>query len=94
MSNLREGEVVQFSAFHDQAFMTFESNFFLWKEGVLDQRLWDTHTTALFELLGMPGMQEWWGNRQQWFSQEFRDFVNAKIGDEADRPMYWWAFKK
>ncbi len=91
LSNLEGGEVVQYSAFHEQAFMTFESNYYLWQEGVLDNRLWNTHSIALIELLSMPGMREWWNNRCHWFSQEFQDYVNRTVSETTGRPMYWWA---
>ena len=91
LSNLEEGEMVRYSAFHDQAFMTMESNFYLWRDGVLDERLWETHEVALFEMLSMPGLQEWWKNRSHWFSQEFTHYIDQQFSEKTGRPMYWWA---
>ena len=91
LSNLEDGEIAQYSAFHDQCVMTMESNYYLMRDGVLDKRLWDTHEVALLELLNMPGMQEWWKNRSHWFSQEFSEYVNQRFSEKTGRPMYWWA---
>ena len=91
LSNLKQGEVVQYSAFHDQAFMTFESNYYLWRDGVLDSRLWETHKVALIELLSMPGMAEWWPKRSHWFSEDFQDYVNRTVSETQAQPMYWWS---
>ena len=91
LSNLEAGEMAQFSAFHDQAFMTFESNYYLWQDGVLDKRLWNTHRHALIELLRMPGMREWWQNRSHWVSRQFQDYVDRTAKEIDGRPMYWWA---
>ena len=38
LSNLKNGEVIQFGAWLDQNFITFETFYFQWKAGVLDTR--------------------------------------------------------
>ena len=39
LSNLKNGEILQFSAWLDQNFITYETYYFQWKAGVLDGRL-------------------------------------------------------
>ena len=38
MNELSTSERAQFVSFYDQVFMTMETNFFLWRDGVLDER--------------------------------------------------------
>ena len=89
LDNVNGGEVIQFSAFHDQSFITFESFFYQWRDGVLDERLWDTYRHALVDLLHMKGGREWWENRCHWFSDDFVEEVGRLISDVDSKPMHF-----
>ena len=91
MANLHAGETIQFSAFHDCCFISFESYYFMSQEGVLDERLWDTYTHALVDLLHQKGMQEWWQARSHWFSKDFVEHVDRLRDDVASKPMHFRA---
>lgn len=89
LANVRGGEVIQFSAFHDQSFITFESFFYQWRDGILDERLWDTYRHALVDLLHMKGGAEWWGNRCHWFSEDFVREVERLKSEVGSKPMHF-----
>lgn len=91
LGNLDGGETVQFSAFHDQCFITMESNFYLWRDGLLADRLWSTHRHYLVGVLLMPGMQQWWRSRADWYSPDCREHVNRSVEEIGGKPMYSWA---
>ena len=78
LAQLQGGDVIQFMAFHDQVFISFQSFYVQWKKGALDPRLWRTYEKAFMALLAQPGQKEWWKLRQDWFFPEFRDFVEQK----------------
>ena len=89
LANIRGGEVIQFSAFHDQSFIAFESFFYQWRDGILDERLWDTYRHALVDLLHMKGGTEWWEKRCHWFSQDFVREVERLKFDVSSKPMHF-----
>lgn len=89
LENVRGGEVIQFSAFHDQSFITFESFYYQWRDGIFDDRLWETYRHALVDLLHMKGGQEWWANRRHWFSEDFVDEVGRLTSEVTSKPMHF-----
>jgi hypothetical protein len=91
LENLTEGEVIQFSAFHDQCFITFEAFYFEWKQGLLMPELWNTYKHALLALLMQPGQREWWGLRRHWYDEEFRSYVEEIVEKGSSIPMHFRA---
>jgi len=91
ISNLKNGEVIQFMAFLDQCFINFETNYFQWKAGVLDTRLWSVYRHTIADMLIQPGQQQWWEFRRHWFGKEFEDYVNEVINTEEAKPMHPFA---
>lgn len=89
LSDMRSDEIIQFSAFHDQSFIAFESYFYQWRDGILDERLWDTYRHALVDLLHMEGGKEWWENRSHWFSQDFVREVARLKSEVSSKPMHF-----
>ncbi len=88
LSNLKNGEVIQFGAWLDQSFINFEAFYFQWKAGVLDTRLWSIYRHAIAGFMVQTGQQQWWEIRHHWFDQEFQEYVNqAKDAPEA-KPMH------
>ena len=86
---LKGGEVVQFSAFHDQSFSSFQTFFIEWRDGWLDERLWNFYKHAMADLLSHPGIQTWWSNRKHWYSEEFREYVDATMAEGIGKPMHF-----
>lgn len=91
LSNLKDGEIIQFGAFLDQCFINFETYFFQWKAGVLDARLWSIQKHSIVDLLIQPGQQQWWQTRRHWFDSEFQDYVNEVVQSEEAKPMHPFA---
>lgn len=88
MSALQVGDLIQFMAFLDQLFISFQSSYLQWKKGALDERLWNTYKLAIVDLLAQPGQQEWWGLRRRWFFDEFRDYVDQTVASVEGKLMH------
>ncbi len=91
LSNIEDGEIIQFMAFLDQCFINFETYYFDWKGGTLDARLWSIYRHAIVDLLIQPGAQQWWEARRHWFDEEFHEYVNAIVRTEDAKPMHPFA---
>lgn len=89
LENLKDEEVIQFSAFHDQCFITFEAFFFEWRLGMLLPELWDTYRHAIVALLVQPGQQQWWKMRHDWFHEGFQEYVETLVQKESSIPMHF-----
>ena len=89
LSNLQGSEVIQFSAFHDQAFSSFQTFFTEWKDGMLDDRLWGSHKHAMADLMFHPGVQKWWSNRKHWYDSTFQAYVDEMASAGIGKPMHF-----
>ena len=88
MSALQGGDLIQFMAFLDQLFISFQSSYLQWTKGALDERLWHTFSQAIVDLLSQPGQQEWWDIRRHWFFDEFRDCVDQTVASVEGKLMH------
>ena len=88
MSALKDGDLIRFMAFNDQAFLSFQSQYLQWKDGTLDERLWLTQQQAALDLLSQAGQHEWWAARRHWFFPEFQDYLDNLVGAEMSKPMH------
>ncbi len=88
LSNLKNGEMIQFGAFVDQSFANFETFYFQWKAGVLDARLWSIQRHAIGALMMQPGQRQWWETRRDWYDEEFQEYVNQIIDAGEAKPMH------
>ena len=64
-------------------------NFFEWLEGSLDANVWHGLESAIDDILDYPGVQRWWQTRAHWYSQPFREFVQAKITGSGSSPRLY-----
>ncbi len=88
LSNLKSGETLQFCAFIDQCFITFETYYFQWKAGALDARLWGLVDPIISGFMVQTGQQQWWETRRHWYDQEFQEYVNQMIDTKEAKPMH------
>ena len=88
MSSLKEGDVIRFTAFHDQTFVAFQSFYLQYLKGTLDERMWYTYKQAILALLVQAGQQDWWKLRRHVFCEEFRNYVEGVTTKEQGKPMH------
>jgi hypothetical protein len=88
LSNIKDSEIIQFGAYLDQSFTSFEIFYFQRKAGTLGARLWSIQRQAIAALLMQPGQQQWWETRRHWYDKEFQEFVNQVIDSGEGKPMH------
>ncbi len=89
MNKLQGGEAIQFGAFLDQMFINCEAVYYQWRDGVLDERLWDTYRHVIVDMMSQQGSREWWPNRRHWFGTEFADLVDELCSEVPAKPMHF-----
>ena len=92
LSQLKNGDLIRFMAFHDQSFITCQSYYLLWKDGALDERLWATHRQAALDLLAQPGQKEWWTARRHWYFPDFVEYIEQAASSSGVKRMHPGAF--
>jgi hypothetical protein len=76
---LSEDDEVRFRAFANSYFRVVEGLYLQHLEGRLDDRLWHGIGKGYTELLAAAGLHRFWNHRKDWYSSEFREFVEAAI---------------
>ena len=77
---------VRFRTFVTSAFRYYETSYIQYRNGDLDDELWETLAHQLSAATETPGFRKWWKDRENWYSQDFRDLVNrtASIPTEGE----------
>ena len=88
LSNLKNGEIIQFGAFLDQNFISYETGYFQWKAGALDPRLWSIYSHCIADFMVQTGQQQWWETKRHWYDKEFQEYVNQVISSGEAKPMH------
>ena len=52
---------------------------------MVEPRIWRGFERQLADVTTLPGVQQWWSVRRDWFSDEFQAFVDELIATSADR---------
>ena len=76
---LSEEDEVRFRAFSNSYFRVVEGLYLQHLEGRLDDRIWHGICGGMRELLASAGLHRFWKHRQEWYSSEFRGFIDDAI---------------
>jgi len=60
-----------------QLFRMWENTYYQNKMGILESWLWKSYKNTILSYFQNKGIQEWWCNRKQTFSVEFKDFLES-----------------
>ena len=85
-NNLAAIEKVRFSAFFNRFFKNFQAMYFAHRERILTDQLWGEIERTLTDLLGYPGLQQWWKTRRHWHTEEFARVVDGIIA-KGEKPI-------
>ena len=88
LSNLHGSETAAFAVWTNHAFRVWESFYYQWQEGVLDDRLWAGFKVQLCDFFGYPGTREIWSSRYHQLSEEFRELVDNEVVSAESKPLY------
>ncbi len=81
---------VRFSALWISILRVVEDMYYQEKAGYVDSRIWSGIDATMRESMQLPGMQQWFAQRGDWFSAEFREFLSGMIGDPTAGPALDW----
>ena len=70
---------VRFSAFFNRFLKNFQAMYFAHQDGILTDQLWGEIERTMTDLIGYPGVQQWWNTRRHWHTEEFACVVDAII---------------
>ena len=79
LSNLDDAERLRFFVLMFQIFRSAEQLHYYSLEGMVEPRIWRGFERQVTEVASLPGVQEWWTVRRDWFSDEFQKFLDATI---------------
>jgi hypothetical protein len=87
-ASLDGAELPRFSALLGFMCRGWEDEFFQWREGHFDSRLWRGFDAAIDDFFAFPGVQTWWRTRSHWYSEPFQSLVEGKISEQRTPTLY------
>jgi hypothetical protein len=84
-------EKLRFSSFLNRFLKNFQAMYFSHRDGVLSTSLWGEVERTMRDVVAYPGVQQWWGTRRRWHTEEFARFVDALIA-RADKPTIYSSY--
>ena len=76
-SQLSASEQVMFNSFLVRLNRIFEDMYYLRQEGSIDPRIWEGIENSMRASLQLPGWQEWFQRRRDWYSTEYQEYLEA-----------------
>ncbi len=86
--SLDGADVPRFNSLMERFFRVYENAFYRHAAHQLEPTAWHGMDSQIRDLLAYPGVQWWWGNREHWFSEDFRSYVHQIIGSSRVPRMY------
>jgi hypothetical protein len=76
---------LRFSAFFNRFLKNFQAMYFAHQDGILADQYWGEIERTLTDVIGYPGVQQWWKTRRHWHTAQFADLVDAIIA-KGEKP--------
>lgn len=70
---------------NDSMFRPYEELYHYRQEGLVNDWIWQSIGTPCRAIMGTQGFEDWWEARNDWFSGDFRQHVDA---ERAGNPAY------
>jgi hypothetical protein len=81
LGNFDEDEALQFSWLVLANMRIFETLYYQYKTGTMEEQLYEAELRTLNWLASQPGFQQWWTVNPISFSTEFRTFIGGLISE-------------
>lgn len=81
LGNFDEDEALQFSWLVLANMRIFETLYYQYKTGTMEEQLYEAELRTLNWLASQPGFQQWWAVNPISFSTEFRAFIGGLISE-------------
>lgn len=69
-------------------FLGYENLYLQRSESVLEDKYWSGMAQHMIDVLTVPGMQAYWAERKQWFTNEFQDYIDNEVIPKPPHPGY------
>ena len=79
---------LRFSAFFNRFLKNFQAMYFAHQDGILADQYWAEIERTMTDVIGYPGVQEWWKTRRHWHTEQFADLVDAIIAKGGKPKAY------
>jgi hypothetical protein len=86
--SLDAADKLRISAFFTRYTRNCEGMFIYYRDGALEEALWDEVERTMNDYFAYPGVKEWWATRKHWLTDEFRAVVEAIIAENPEPKMY------
>jgi hypothetical protein len=84
--NLEIHEKVRFSSHVGRVFRVIEGLYEYNLEGRIKPHTWEAMDRTINEMLGYPGLREWWHSRAHWYGTPFQNYVAGIVRIEMPKP--------
>ncbi len=81
LENLDEDEAISFSYFALANMRIFETLYYQYKTGTMEEQLYQAELNTLKWAFTNPGLRAWWSANPMSFSTDYRAFIDALIRD-------------
>lgn len=79
LANLRDDERLRFFVILFEIFRAAEQLHHYAEQGMVEPRIWRGFERQVGEVASLPGVQEWWALRREWFGDPFQAFLDSVI---------------
>jgi len=86
--NLDPKDQPRFAAIMGRMHRIFEGIYLQKIEGRINDDLWNGIENSIHEIFSQPGCHEWWNTRSHWYSTKYVAFMNLKIADGHEFPLF------
>ena len=84
LDNLDEDEAMSFSFLALGYMRIFETLFYQYKTGTMEEQLYEAELNTLKSVFANPGLRAWWSANPMAFSTEYRAFIDRLICDTQE----------
>ena len=77
--SLSATETARFIAYWHASILPMQNWFYQWREGVLDEAFWSSWSKVITDVYQMPGFKHFWQQRNKYFSDEFRNYMETEL---------------
>ncbi len=86
LENLDDDERISFAYLNLAYQRIFETLFYQYKNGTMDEKLFEAELATLKWVAGYPGFRQWWAENPISLSAEYRVFMDELIAEAAKGP--------
>ena len=79
---------LRFSAFFTRYTRNCEGMFIYYRDGALENALWNEVERTMNDYFAYPGVREWWTTRKHWLTDDFCAVVEAIIAKDPQPKLY------